>query len=435
MGFQICRDDGTGYEVCTCPDGGVPEAGGDVDADTGVFDAGDASNEVSDAESEACLPEVAGAQPIQVGRNRTSQIVIHGSCLPTTADVVIENCANMDIVHVSTTELEIVCDFGPDMGTMIGTVLDQPGGAEIGTFALDVTYGALGQSCDAPLECSSGALSCCDRIDLPAGSYLRGRGVTGADACPTGFSCSANEIPEHSATVSAFALDRFEVTVGRFRTFVNAFDGVPPRQGDGANDQVSGSGWKSEWNQEFPKTKADLLTQIDCLGGTWTEAPQGVENFPMTCLNFYVAFAFCIWDGGRVPTENEWEYAAAGGDENRLFPWGGETDPSGRINDCLGGCPPLDPVGTFPNGAARWGHLDMANSVAEHVLDTWVDSDYDAYANGGCNDCASTPPEGQRIGRGGAYADTLSLMSGKRVASRRTNYASVQLGARCAYNQ
>ena len=42
----------------------------------------------------------------------------------------------------------------------------------------------------------------------------------------------------------------------------------------------------------------------------------------MNCINSYEAVAFCIWDGGFLPTLSEWGYAAAGGNEQREYPWG-----------------------------------------------------------------------------------------------------------------
>jgi len=50
----------------------------------------------------------------------------------------------------------------------------------------------------------------------------------------------------------------------------------------------------------------------------------------MNCVNWYLAFAFCTWASSRLPTEAEWNYAAAGGDEQRRYPWGNE-DPGADI--------------------------------------------------------------------------------------------------------
>jgi formylglycine-generating enzyme required for sulfatase activity len=155
---------------------------------------------------------------------------------------------------------------------------------------------------------------CCKSLLVPGGTY--NRSYDGVDYLD----------PSYPATVSDFYLDKYEVTVGRLRAFVNAGMGTqacPPGKGTGAHPKVAGSGWKSEWNSNLPATTASLKTALQCYAGyqTWTDTAAGDENKTANCLDWYTAFAFCAWDGGRLATEAEWNYAASGGSEHRYCPW------------------------------------------------------------------------------------------------------------------
>ncbi len=256
-----------------------------------------------------------------------------------------------------------------------------------------------------------------------------GRSLEGADA----FGCCGyeQELPEHDVTLSPFSLDKYEVTVGRFRRFVDSYEG-PPAFNAGVHPHIEFSGWRSDWNAEMPVDKAALAAALDCdPTATWTLDPLNGENRPINCVSWYVAFAFCAWDGGRLPTEAEYEYAAAGGDENRRYPWGSTMnyiDPIAVYN--LTATEPM-PVGSTPLGKGRWEHEDLGGNVAEWVLDT---DDLTWYAGDGntCNDCANLADGVLKGCRGGNWAyDEGYMRSAMRVASAAQNNRQ-EIGLRCA---
>jgi formylglycine-generating enzyme required for sulfatase activity len=187
--------------------------------------------------------------------------------------------------------------------------------------------------------------------------------------------------------LSPFALDKYEVTVARFRRFVDSYDGTAPAQGAGAGPRDGG--WQSAWDSSLPKSHDDLVKALTCTNSgttpTWTPAASYSETLPINCIDWFEALAFCIWDGGRLPTEAEWEFAAVGGKQNRLFPWGQDTPTYDlAVYDCAGvapsgSCSPNDivPVGSRPKGVGRYGQVDLAGSMWEMTRDSATAQFYD----------------------------------------------------------
>jgi len=102
----------------------------------------------------------------------------------------------------------------------------------------------------------------------------------------------------------------------------------------------------------------------------------------MNCIDWYVSLAFCIWDGGRLPTEAEWNYAAAAGSEQRQYPWGATVptaDASLAVYNCYfnstgicSGVSQIAPVGSVTAGNGKWGQSDLAGNVYEWTLDSFA---------------------------------------------------------------
>jgi formylglycine-generating enzyme required for sulfatase activity len=259
------------------------------------------------------------------------------------------------------------------------------------------------------------------------------------------------------ATVNDFLLDKYLVTVGRFRQFAAAWTGGwMPAQGSGMHAYLPGgglanttggteTGWDAtNWNNTTDLDPTDANLACSAAFAAWTSTNSGGhENLPINCVNWYEAYAFCIWDGGFLPSEAEWEYAAAGGgppNGEREYPWGSSSPDAGSAYAIYGcdypqfgtSCSTLSslaPVGTASMGAGAWGQLDMAGELWEWNLDenrTYVDP---------CVNCATLPPAvSDRVIRGGffqspAYPDlTAPNRSSDSAASPRRDY----IGFRCA---
>ncbi len=237
-------------------------------------------------------------------------------------------------------------------------------------------------------------------------------------------------------TVATFYLDQYEVTVGEFRQFVDAFDlwrPTNPVVGVGAHPLIVGTGWNAQWNNKLASTRIELTTNLEGQGlyPTWSEMPANHENAPINHVSWFEAFAYCIWKGQRLPTEAEWEYAAAGGAENRLYPWGAALPSANLANYVDGANSVFVQVGSTPAGNGRWGQADLAGSLWEWTFDAF-DSNW--YQNSKCtSNCANTAGPTTPVRRGGSWASSggFNLRAANRDFILATDHNN-GMGFRCA---
>jgi formylglycine-generating enzyme required for sulfatase activity len=187
---------------------------------------------------------------------------------------------------------------------------------------------------------------------IPSGAFVMG---SAPDSRLAWFEQGVDESPQHRVRLSAFWIDRYEVTEGAYTAFVRATDHRSPRMWAGSARR---------------------------------------EDHPVSDVSWDDADAYCRWAGKRLPTEAEWEKAARGTD-GRRWPWGLEY----RVGDANlqdGGRRDTAPVGSYPRDVSPYGVFDLAGNVME-----WTASWYERYPGS----ALSRPDFGSqyRVLKGGAW--------------------------------
>jgi formylglycine-generating enzyme required for sulfatase activity len=256
-------------------------------------------------------------------------------------------------------------------------------------------------------------------VVIPEGSFPRGNSPGQGDA---------DEQPQRSIHLSAFYIDRFEVTNRRYQAFLKAM------------------------NHRIPEHCCDFSYNV------WkgTEFPAVLADHPVVNVDWFDAEAYCKWAGKRLPTEAEWEKAAKGS-EGRVFPWG-NTWGRTRVNsapywagkdfataedakawwgdagaEVIGkkgfqGMLTL-PVTALEQGATPTGLMHMAGNVWEWVAD-WYDGSYYTVSPDG----NPKGPEGgeYKVTRGGSWLNHQHLLRTTARDGARPSMRNHGTGFRCA---
>ena len=242
-----------------------------------------------------------------------------------------------------------------------------------------------GQSCVADGE---------TMVEVPAGPFWMG--CTNRDR-----RCERDEKPGREVTLSAFRIDKTEVTVGQYRACVDA--GV-------CNEPVTGVNFAEIFN--------------------WGN--DGREAHPVNGVSWDDAVSHCGWLGRRLPTEAEWEKAARGSD-GRTWPWGNKPPNGSRgvWNEdwSFGTAWRTAPVGSKPSGASPYGALDMAGNVSEWTADWYA---RDTYTKGPSENPLGPATGSERVARGGSMYDHADEIRASSREPHTPSYNERSQGFRCA---
>lgn len=167
------------------------------------------------------------------------------------------------------------------------------------------------------------------------------------------------ERPQHKVSVKPFYIDLYETTCEEYDKFIRATGHAPP------------ASWKKG------------------------KYPEGAARQPVTGVDWDDANAYAAWSGKRLPTEEEWEFAARGSD-GRLYPWGNEwkSEAANADTSSQGG---MVEIGKQAAGKAAYGSFDMAGNAWE-----WTASDLKAYPGG---QLPAKLPDNLKVIRGGSWQE------------------------------
>jgi len=278
-------------------------------------------------------------------------------------------------------------------------------------------------------------------VELSGGTFLMG---TDYDR---GFPADG-EGPVRPVTLSSFEIDTYPVTNADFAAFVAATN---------YRTEAEAFGWSFVFWAHIPEERFEIVVEDTAAATPWWckvpgakwDAPEGpgshIEDrleHPAVHVSWNDAAAYATWAGKSLPTEAQWEYAARGGLEQKLYPWGNELTPEGKhlCNIWQGQFPVEDTgedgfagscsVGSFPpNG---FGLYSVTGNVWEWCRD-WFGTRFASDAH----DPMGSATGEVKVMKGGSFLCHASYCNRYRVAARTSNTpdsSASNIGFRCVRN-
>lgn len=277
-------------------------------------------------------------------------------------------------------------------------------------------------------------------VAFPAVTFLMGTDYARANR-------GDGEGPVRPVTLAPFAIDAYPVTNADFAAFVRATAHVTQSERFGNSFVFQGQIPAGHYDELVQDTLASAPWWCLVQGASW-RTPEGPGStlagraaHPVVHVSWHDAMAYAAWSGGALPTEAQWEYAARGGLEQQLYPWGNELTPQGQflcnvwqgefpdLNTAADGYAATSPVDAFPpNGH---GLYSVTGNTWEWCRDFWSIA-FDAAPSRD----PPGPPDGEaRVMKGGSFLCHASYCNRYRPAARTRNTpdsAASNIGFRCS---
>jgi len=240
--------------------------------------------------------------------------------------------------------------------------------------------------------------------------------------------------PAHQVEVGTYCIDVHEVTVDEYRECSE-------------RGECKRAHRTSEWPRPEGQDEEEWKASLEPYHALCNEQYEDHGDHPINCVSWEQAQRYCEWQGGRLPTEAEWEFAARGSD-GRVYPWGDQDPGPERMNGCGAECrtwraarglsktpsvlydasdkyPGTAPVGSFPAGRTQWGLDDIAGNVFE-----WTADPFAPYPGAAATEDSKAD---RRVIRGGAFNSFLAEHADPALRFPQAQSAHTHgIGFRCA---
>ncbi len=229
-----------------------------------------------------------------------------------------------------------------------------------------------------------------EMVAVPAGEFVMG-----------GAGGDLDELPAHTVRLTAFQVDRHEVSFAAYDSCVKRGACTPAHYDDGKC----------------------LIMSPPAFRRVRVPPQYRSPDRPVVCVTWSQARSYCRWKGRRLPSEAEWEYAALAGTRN-TYAWGNASPSASR-------CTPvahMSPRAVGSHQANGWGLYDMTGNVWEWTND-WYAQDY--YRHSSADNPRGASVGQYRVVRGGGWYGGAAHLRVRNRGWFQPSSAEVSIGFRC----